>query len=193
MKYLSLFLIALLPLSVSAKEMTKEEMMKAFTEFGTPGEGHKKLAQMAGTWNTTNKMWETKDGKPEITKGKSTMKMIMGGKFLQQEFKGKAMGQPYQGMGIMGYNNITKKYESIWLDSFGTSMMQNKDVKFDEETNTIIEEGEHTCPISDSKERDYRTELKFVDKNTMLFSMYGEPPTGGDEFKMMEITYKRAK
>lgn len=192
MKYLSLLLALLVSHSAFA-EMSKDEMMKAFGEYSTPGAAHKKLKDMSGNWKFTSKMWESKDAKPEESKGTAKMKMIMGGRYLQQEFKGKAMGMPFEGLGFIGFNNATQKYETSWLDNFGTGMMHNNEAAFDESGNVLKEEGEHTCPLSSDKKRDYRSEWKLVDKNNMVYTMYGEGPTGGPEFKQMEITYVRAK
>lgn len=174
-----------------AAEMSKEEMMKKMQEASTPGEQHKVLEQLVGEWNHTSKFWETADGKPEESKGTSSMKMVLGGRYLQQDVKGKAMGMDFNGMGLMGFDNIKKEYQSLWVDSMSTSMMKGTG-SFNASTKTFEEKGVFSCPMTESKTAEYRTEWKIVDKNTNIFSMYGKGPTGkGKEFKMMEMTYKR--
>src|SRR5687767_13444124 len=92
----------------------KMKMMKKWQEAATPGPPHKVLEPMAGSWKYTSRFWETADGKPEESNGTSTFKMILGGRYLQHDTKGKAMGMPFQGLGFTGYNNISGKYESLW-------------------------------------------------------------------------------
>lgn len=50
------------------------------------------------------------------------MKMILGGRFLQQEVNGEMMGMPMNGIGITGYDNLKKKYVGFWIDNMGTGM-----------------------------------------------------------------------
>lgn len=45
------------------------------------------------------------------------MKMVLDGRFPYQEFNGQMMGQPYNGIGMDGYDNITKKYVTAWFDT----------------------------------------------------------------------------
>src|SRR5688572_3707115 len=66
----------------STEDAKKQEKMKAFMQYSTPGDAHKKLGQLAGKWKYTSKWWETAESKPEESKGTSDMKMIMGGRFL---------------------------------------------------------------------------------------------------------------
>lgn len=174
-----------------AAEKSKEEMMKKMQEAMTPTESHKLLEQMVGSWTFTSKFWEKADAKPEESKGTSTMKMIMGGRYLHQEVKGKAMGMDFDGLGLMGYDNIKKQYDSFWIDSMSTAMMRGTG-SYNAATKTFDDKGEYSCPMSEKKSAEFRSEWKIVDKNNSVFSMYGKGHTGeGKEFKMMELTYKR--
>lgn len=171
----------------------KQEMMQKWMAYATPAEPHKKLAELAGNWNYTSKMWESAKAKPEESKGTSSMEMVLGGRYLQQKFTGQAMGQPFEGLGFIGYNNLENKYENLWLDNMGTGMMFGKDGTYNEKSKTYVDKGEHSCPMSADKKRDYRTEWKIMDKNTMKFTMWGPGIEDTKEFRQMEITYKRVK
>ena len=167
-----------------------QEMMQKYEAAAKPGEQHKNLASMAGSWKTTSQMWEKPDAKPETAKGSANFKMILGGRWLQQEFKGTAMGKPFQGIGLVGYDNVKGKYESHWFDSMSTGSMEAEG-DYDASTKTLKDKGSMSCPISATKTQDVRTEMQMVSKNKMIFSMYGSGPMGGPEFKMMEIVYTR--
>ena len=71
----------------------KQEMMKRWVEYSTPGPEHKILQGMVGQWKYTSKFWETENSKPEESKGTSTMRMIMGGRFLEHKTRGKALAR----------------------------------------------------------------------------------------------------
>ncbi|MES3038275.1 MAG: DUF1579 domain-containing protein, partial [Bdellovibrionota bacterium] len=100
-----------------------QEMMKKYEAASKPGEPHKVLAGIAGNWKTVSQMWHSPDGKPETSKGSANLKMILGGRWLQQEFKGSAMGQPFQGIGMIGYDNVKQKYVTNWYDSMSTGTL----------------------------------------------------------------------
>ncbi len=199
MKLLSLLaLVSMLSVVSSHAEDHKmdpkqAEMMKAFQAAATPGTQHKMLAGMAGKWTYTSKFWESAEAKPEVSKGTSTMKMILGGRYLQHDIKGKAMGMPFEGLGITGYDNVKGEYSTIWLDNMGTGIMSGKG-SFDESSKTLTDSGEFTCPIAQNKTQSYRGEWHIVDKNNMVYSMYSAGMNvGGPQFKNMEMTFKRAK
>ena len=48
--------------------------------------------------------------------------MLLGGRYLQQEYAGEMMGSPFAGINIIGYDNHTKKYVSVWMDSMSTGI-----------------------------------------------------------------------
>jgi hypothetical protein len=175
-----------------AADAKKQEMMKKWQAAATPGENHKMLAGMAGNWKYTSKWWDAADAKPAESTGTSKIKMIMGGRFLQHETKGKAMGMPFEGMGLTGYDNVKGKFDTIWLDNMGTGMMRGTGT-FDSSTKTLKDSGEYSCPISDDKTREYRSEWKIVDKNNMTYTMWGPGLEDGKEFKQMEMIFTRAK
>ncbi|MGE3973513.1 MAG: DUF1579 domain-containing protein [Bdellovibrionales bacterium] len=174
----------------TADKAKMEEMMKSFKEYSTPGPQHKTLAGMVGHWTYTSKMWMSAAAAPQESKGTANFKMIMGGRYLQQNVKGKAMmNMPFDGMALTGYNNLKKNFETLWIDSMGTGMTQGTST-FDEKTSTFSENGTYTCPQESDKVREYRAEWKLIDKNNMIYSMFG-PGDDGKEYKHMEMTYKR--
>ncbi|HXH32234.1 MAG TPA: DUF1579 domain-containing protein [Bacteriovoracaceae bacterium] len=196
MKILSMLLI-LSTLNVYADDKIHTgmdpEMMKKAKEFSTPGEPHKQLKKMVGKWNYSSKWWMSSDAKPEESKGQSTMRMILGGRFLEQSLKGTSMGQPFEGHGMIGYDNLKKEYETAWLDNMSTGMMRASG-SYDEATKTLTEKGEFTCPMAPDNKASYRGETKWIDDNSFTYSMFGKGMAQkGEEFKMMELTYKRKK
>ena len=167
------------------------EMMKKYEAAATPGEPHKVLADIAGNWKTVTQMWESPDSKAKSSKGTSNFKMVLGGRWLQQEFKGNMMGKPYQGMGLIGYDNVKQKYQTNWFDSMSTGSLKSEG-DFDVSTKTLKDSGTMSSPVTPSKTQEIRSEWQMVDKKKMIFSMFGKGPVeSGPEFKMMEIVYTR--
>ena len=169
------------------KPMDPQAMMEAYKELATPGEPHKQLASLAGSWTTKTKEW-MEPGKPAVeSTGTVEMKALLDGRFLQQEFSGAMMGQPYAGVGTTGYDNLRKKYVSTWIDTMGTGIfMMEGTASPDGKTITLT--GQHA--VIGGGQMKHRAIWKLVDGNTQTFDMYGTHP-GSKEMKMLEITYTR--
>ena len=170
-----------------AKQMEQQAMMEMYQNLATPSEPHKQFESLAGTWTTQTKEWMEPGKPPTEAAGSADMKMLLGGRFLQQDFTGEMMGQPYTGMGITGYDNLRKKYVSIWLDTMGTGpfMMEGTGSA---DGKTITLKGQHTEP--GGGHMTHRAVWKIVDSNTQTFDMWGNHG-GGKEMKVMEIVYTR--
>lgn len=164
----------------------KWEEMKKYTE---PNEHHKALEPLVGRWKTTVKIWMTEGAEPEISEGTSDNQWIMGGRFLQQNFRGEAMGKPFEGMGIIGYDTIAGEYTSLWLDNMSTGIMRGT-AQFDSSSKTFTEKGTMSCPMTMEKDREMRAEWKIIDNNRSTYETFLKDKDG-KEFKSMEITYDR--
>ena len=164
-----------------------QAMMDVYIKLATPGEPHKQLASMAGSWNTKTKSWMEPNKPPMESTGSCEQKMLLDERFLQQECTGEMMGSRFNGIGVTGYDNHTKKYMSTWMDSMGTG------IYFMEGTGsadgkTITQEGSYDDPVEGHMK--LRGVTKLIDNNTSIFEMYGTDKSG-KEMKMMEITYTR--
>ncbi|MDP2654120.1 MAG: DUF1579 domain-containing protein [Candidatus Omnitrophota bacterium] len=168
-----------------------ETMMAKWQEYSTPAEGHKALEQFVGKWDHTVKWWMKPNSEPEVSTGQSEIQWMLSGRFLKHEATGTSMGQPFEGLGIYGYDNAKKQYTSLWLDNMGTGIMKSFG-QYDEAAKMFTETGKHTCPLSENNERVYRGVTKFTDADHYTYEFYtlGED---GKEFRAMEITYSRAK
>jgi hypothetical protein len=168
-------------------DMDMQEMMEAYKKLATPGAGHKLLAGMAGSWKATTRCWMAPDQPPQESTGACEQKMILGGRFLQQEFTGDMMGTPFTGIGITGYDNHTKKYISTWMDSMGSGILYFEGTA-GADGKTITQQSRHDDPFRGPMK--WRSVTRIVDDNTHEFEMYSSDKSGKEE-KMMEITYTR--
>ena len=103
--------------------------------------------------------------------------MVMDGRFLKQRCKGEMMGKQFEGMGITGYDNTSKKYTSTWLDNMATTLHVMEGTAGD--AKTITQQGEYTCPMRGRMK--LRSVLKIIDDHTHIFEMYGTDENGGQE------------
>ncbi|MCL4245488.1 MAG: DUF1579 family protein [Candidatus Dadabacteria bacterium] len=167
----------------------KEEMMAKWQEYATPGENHKPLDQLVGSWGYTVKFWETPESEPSESAGESEIKWILGGRYIQQTTKGMAMGQEFEGMGLMGYDNANEEYVSVWVDNMGTGVMTGTGT-YDPATRTFEDKGTFSCPVEDEKDKPYRTVTTINGPDQFTFEMFAAGPDG-KEARMMEIVYMR--
>jgi Protein of unknown function (DUF1579) len=169
------------------KPMDPQAMMEIYAKLAQPGEPHKLFATLAGSWTTKTKEWMEPGKPPTESTGSAEMKMLLGGRFLYQEFTGQMMGRPFAGVGIDAYDNVRKKYVTAWMDTMGTGIfMMEGTASADGKTITL--KGQHAEP--GGGHMTHRAIWKIVNSNTQTFDMYGAHH-GGKEMKMLEITYMR--
>lgn len=169
------------------KQMDPQAMMELWKKLAQPGEPHKLFASLAGSWTTTTKEWMEPGKPPTESSGTADMKMLLDGRFLYQEYHGQMMGQPFSGIGIDAYDNMTKKYVTAWMDSMGTGIFIMEGTA-SADGKTITLKGSH--PEPGGGKMTHRAVWKIIDDHTQTFDMYGAHH-GQKETKMMEITYKR--
>jgi len=172
-------------------KMTAEQqaMMEKMTKAATPGPQHEMLKKMAGEWNAKVTSQMDPSQPPQVEQSTSTLTMLMDGRYCQEVASGNMMGQPFSGMGLTGYDNVLGKYVSTWVDNMGTGIMTSVGTA-DASGKVITWIGTMSDPVTGklTKERMVTT-IKDDDHHT--FEMYGTPPGGKKEMKMMTIEYSR--
>jgi hypothetical protein len=182
----------------AAGQPNMEEMMKQMTELMKLNENHKFLADSAGTWNYTVKMWMgDPSAKPAESKGTAVRKMVMNGRYLVGDYTssmkmpgpdGKMKDVTFKGMGTEAYDNVKKKFLATWMDNMGTGIMMMEG-EYDPATKSLTSAGdEEAMP---GMKMHIRSVTKFPDKDHMTLEWYESQP-GGPERKTMEINYTRA-
>ena len=169
------------------KPMDEKAMMELWQQPGTPGDPHKQLESLAGSWTTETKHWMQPGKPPMESTGTVEMKPVLGERFLQQEYTGQMMGQPYSGIGTTGYDNLRKKYVSTWIDSMGTGIFVMEGTATADGT-IITLKGGHDEP--GGGHMTHRAVWRLIDHNSQIFEMYGAHK-GEKESKHMEIVYTR--
>lgn len=179
----------------------QKAMMEAFAKMGALNENHKLLAGMVGDWDYTMKSWMDPSAPPEESKGTAKHVPMMDGRFIHSEYHGKMTmpgpdGKPtemdFHGAGVTGYDNMSQKFQSVWMDSMSTGMMMSEGT-YNPAEKTFTYAGEMcdmTNPTPGAKCK-VRYTIKMVDNDKQLFEWF--ELRGGKEVKTMEITYTRKK
>lgn len=162
-------------------------MMATWQAYASPNDNHTVLNPLVGTWRYVLKWWMTPDSPPETSNGTSETKWVMGGRYLRHTAQGVSMGQPFEGMGVTGFDNGRQIYQTIWMDNMGTGMMIGEGT-YDPGKKTLTDHGRFTDPMVGH--RSYRGVIRFIDDDHYSYEMYGADENG-KEFRMMEIVYTR--
>jgi len=172
-----------------AKKLTKEEIDKAWMDYATPGDMHKWMSAMDGTWDSDMTMWMYPDSPAMKTKGVAVYKTALNGLY-QESIHTADMGpMKFEGRSTMGYDNVKKVFVSTWYDNMGSGIMMMEGT-YDNKTKTFTSTGKGV-DAAQGKEVDMKEIVKYPDDNTVQVEMYSIQD--GKETKTMELTAKRRK
>lgn len=173
--------------------MTPEQqaMMAAWEQAATPGPEHARLVeQFAGTWDTTISMWMDPAGEPMVERGTSANTAVLGGRHVRMEYSGPFMGQTFEGLGYSGYDNVTGKYHSTWLDNMSTGR-HVADGDYDPATRTYTYTGQMHDPMRPEAAVPVRETVQVLDADHHVMEMF--ETRDGQEARTMRIEFRRAR
>jgi hypothetical protein len=171
------------PAAQQPPEMTPEE--KAQMENAMPGPIHEHMQQCVGEY-TTNTRFTAPGAPAEQSQGAAKLSMSLDDRFLVEESTGSMMGMPLKSMKMTGYNNAAKQFESVWVYTMSTGML-NMTGSSEDDGRTINwkgaykeADGEHTLSVQ-----------THVDHDTLVEKIY--EADGAKDGPIMETTYTRKK
>ena len=171
--------------------MDSVAMQKAWQEYATLTEPHKRMASEVGTWTEDLTFWMSpEDNNPQKYTAIAQVKMILGGRYQEQKHTGRMMGMDFEGISTLAYNNASGEYTSTWVDNMGTGMMIASG-KYDEASKSTTFNGEMVDPMT-KKIKEFRQVVTIIDNDTQKMESFENAPDG-TEFKSMEIMMKRKK
>jgi hypothetical protein len=190
-RMMALFVICMLaavPMVVVGGEESGMDM-EALMAAATPGEHHQHLAGWAGDFTYQAKAWMEPGAEPQEWSGERTAKMIMGGRYLQEEVTGSFMGMPFEGMAIYAYDNMAGEYIAMWIDNIGTTVTEARGSC---SANGWVFEGTHMVPGMEG-ESAFKEVIRRVDDDNFVFEWHEAFPGTDEMVKTMEIAYTRKK
>ena len=162
-------------------------LMQKMMELATPGPAHEELMKGAGTWEETYKMRMAPDAPWTEFTGSSHSQPVLGGRYLLMNTSFDMMGMPMQGMQLLGYDNLTQEYTSLWADSMSTWWITSRGKKAAD--GTIDMKG---TMVDVAGTRPFRMVIHHRSEDLMEIEMFDTIPPKG-EVQVMSITSKRKK
>lgn len=177
-------------MEMQAPEMSAEEaaMMETWMKAMTPGPQHEMLADGVGEWKFSMKAWMEPDAEPMVSEGPVERSMELGGRVLVEVLSGEFMGQPFEGIGRTGYDNLTGEWWSTWTDNMSTGLLLMTGT-WDEASRTWTWTGEGTDPMT-GKPQAMKMVITREGEDREVGEMWHAGPDG-EMHKTMEIVYTR--
>jgi hypothetical protein len=157
------------------------------TQSGSP---HHFLAQLAGGWAGTSKLWLEPDTLTDEAPLVGNIQLILDGRFALFLYQSSVEGEPQHGLFTFGYDTLIDRYEASWVDSFhnNTAIMF---CRGSETENGFQVTGSYPDP-NGGPDWSWRTEVELVDKDHLLITAYNISPEGGED-KATEARLARVK
>ena len=166
----------------------QQAMMEKYAKAATPGPEHQKLQKLAGKWKAQVTAWMAPGAPPAKSEGTVEFKPVLGGRYVQQGFKGTMGGEPFEGIGTMGFDNVTKERFATWTDSMSTGLMVMRG-KCPADAKKCTTKGQASDAVA-GKLVSYSETTTMTDDDHFTFELRGPSPDG-KQFKMLEIVYTR--
>ena len=165
-----------------------QAMMAAYAEYAEVGREHELMARAGGEWKVRVKMWTSPGTPPMVSEGTSSVKLIMDGRYMLEEYNASTPMGHFEGLGLHGYDNIKNRYVGVWIDSMSTGIMRAEGTA-NEDASVLSFTGESPDPVAGAYKQQ-RSTMTIVDANTHRFETFEKTPDG-TEWRNMEILYER--
>jgi len=156
-----------------------------------PSPEHQYMRAFVGEYDAPSKFWPAPGAPPIVSPGFAMRKLILGGRFLYEDYLGHIFGKPFRGLGLTGYDRGKKAYTAVWVDSISTGIMATTGPANYTTGKPLSFDGSYRDPIS-GRMRRTRAQLTAINADAYLFEMFFVEDDG-KEFKTLEINYKRRK
>lgn len=170
----------------------QQKMMQEYMAAMQPGDEHKRLEPFVGEYNVTMTMMMP-GSPPQVSKGTSSVKWVLGKRYLMEEMDikmkmGPGMEMPYNGIGMTGYNKTRNLYEGTWASSMDTHIYTMAGT-WPPNSKVINYYGTMDEPMLNMYNRMCNYRMTLVDDDTHLFEVFDLAVA--PDHKVFEIRYER--
>jgi len=165
-------------------------VVKAMDNAMTPGDYHKRLEPMIGSFNVRVLIW-VDPGKPPIESTASAVSTwVLGKRFVQTMLVGGPSDAAFNAIGYIGYDNAAKLYQAAWMDDGSTAVtLYTGGFSADGKSATM-----KASSVNSSTGKPTPLELRMAHgaDGGHVTQLWGQG-FGTKMFKMMELQYTRTK
>lgn len=153
---------------------------------------HHHLSKLEGEWEGITTTWFEPEKIADQSPIRGNMRLILDGRFIMHEYKGRFGDKPLEGIAIYGYHLGLGKFQSAWIDSFhnGTAIMFSEGNKGEDSFN-MLGSYDYVAPGIEQK-WGWRTEIEIINDDEVKITAYNISPEGA-EAKATETLYKKVK
>ncbi len=129
------------------EEMAMDEGMLKMMAAGAPGEHHRVLDTLIGEWQGFVRIRMEPGAEPMEMPTTISREWVLGGRYVTESVKSETDMGPFEGMGVMGYNNLDGLYEVGWIDNMSTGIFTEQG-SYEARTKTFRFSGKHRDPVT---------------------------------------------
>lgn len=148
------------------------------------------LDGLAGHWTVRQSMWSDPAKSPIVDHGSAVFTTVLGGRHLRQDLRVDSAGKTFEGLGYIGYDNATGKYDSLWMDvNFTGMIMAHGDYDAAKQTYTFT--GAVPDPAQGGVMSPLREVMQVRDADHFVYEYYERH--GSREALVIRLEYTRAR
>jgi hypothetical protein len=152
------------------------------------GPEHARLTALAGTREVEISFWFKPGGEAVTSKGKSTIRPLLDGLFIEEKLEGTLFGKPFTTLAWTGYNTHTKQYEATRIATTNTIRVSEAGT-FDPAARAFELKAEYPFDGSTWRQRTVITLTGNKPATAVSYLSFGDVP----EWKGVEIRYGRTR
>jgi hypothetical protein len=178
------------PATFPAQPMSALDEWSACVRLATPGAYHRALDPLVGRFKARVLSRLESGAEPEETAGMVHNHWILGGRFLQSDFEGRTIGMPFEGVGILGFDNARRRYVATWIENTSTAIMPVMEGAPDESGKRIAVAGSMDDELTQQSVH-VREVWSIESDDRHRFEMW-TTDANGVEFEALEIVFTRS-
>ena len=154
----------------------------------TPGAGQEKLNPLVGTFDVMIRTWMSPGSEPVESTASMVSTWVLGGRYVQSMLVGNVAGEPFNGIGYVGFDNVSKNYQAAWMDTGSTGMILYTG-GFDESGQSATMKASIQNALT-ARPDVLELRLTIDPEGNHVTELWG-PGLGTEMFRMMELVYSK--
>ena len=164
--------------------------MQRMMEAATPSEQHAWLLEDVGNWKGTSKSWPAPGAEAFEEKAQFVVRSVLGGRFIETTHRCDMPDMPaFEAIVLTGYDNAAREFVTVWIDSFGTTMMTGTGAR-SADGKTLALTCTYFCPMRGKRTTLWQSFTR-ESKDRQTHRMWSEDMATGQKYLMAEGVYER--